>query len=206
MQTAVPLVDKGETKSYYCSSCKGTWTEDKTQKKIKEESLSMGSVQEVGKLVELVSNTLQLSTEIKATFSAQFTSLCLDNWYEGFKAGLMAQIVGEKEKEKSHEYGKNGHEFGTSDPERGDGDRYSGKQDGEDGLGVASVRTPSASASRVKEEITGVTFIRASTDTVSEDKYARIAELIQQSGGPRFIESVELVHGNLIFTYRQGIL
>lgn len=192
LQKATLLMEPKEgIKRYYCTSCKHTWSEGDQKKKVEE--VSLGGVEEVDRLIASIGESLKLSTEIKATLVAQFTSVCLDKWYEGFKAGLMAQIVHEKEKE--HDNGKNRNEHGSSNKEHRDGDRSAGKQNGEDRLGVSSTGVPSTSINRVKEKISGVELIRPSSLTLTESQYVEVAQIIEQFGGKDTVKRIEVSNG-----------
>ena len=178
----------------YCTSCKHVWSVG--GKKKYEETVDFKGAADAQKLVKLISDNLDLSKEIRATLMAQFMNAVYESWYDGFKAGLIADII--HDKELTH--GKSRDKSGTPDRECGDGNRCLGEQDGKNGSAESGARKAEPSFNRIKEEVAGVRIVRPSSMEITEKEYETIAYNISLMDK---VERVEITGSSLIYTLKR---
>ena len=92
-----PVDDKNTR--FYCPSCKHVWMKGKEQESLKNMgSIKFDGIMPAKQLVDMISKNTDIPLEAQSAFVAQFTGSLFEQWYEGFKAGLLADIVHERSK------------------------------------------------------------------------------------------------------------
>lgn len=169
-----PLTDQKDR--YYCPKCKHVWIIGKEDQSLKEKgSLDFKGVMPAKELVEMMSKNLKLTPEMKSALVAQFSGSLFEQWYEGFKTGLLADIV---HKRDIYDHGKTRNESGDANRKHPERDRQDRKQDHQDSSRVEPTIEPRKEFNRVKEKVTGVDFIRPKQLTLTDEQYAEAAGII----------------------------
>lgn len=169
-----PITDKKDR--FYCPKCKNVWVIGKEKESLEDSgSLEFNGIMPAKKLIEMVSKNAKLPAEAKAAFLAQFTGAMFEQWYEGFKSGLIADIIHQKD---LHDNGKTRTEQGDADREHRTGNSETGNQDDENSIGGQPVGATPESFSRVKEQLAGVELTRPSNIQPTDAQYEGLAKLI----------------------------
>jgi hypothetical protein len=162
----------------YCSSCKHTWHKGKEQEN-KEGTLHFEGIPNAKFIMDLVLQNQTIDVANRAMIVAQITTTLYDQWFEGFKVGLLADIVHQKDLE----HGKDSIGPERTDREHRTGDLETSVGNDEDSEpGRASERT-SGSIGRVKEFYDGVEITRPVNITLTEEQDISLATYIE--GLPR---------------------
>lgn len=174
-------ITKDELK-IYCPKCKHVWQKGKEAESLKESgSMEFNGVMQAKQMLAIISKDNSISHELKSAFLAQLTSAFFEQWFEGFKAGLIADIVHQKDtvdhQKETQDDGKNRSQLTATNPEHPEGTKPTGVGQSKDREldGIPKDRRTSDVPSRVKESVAGITLIRPNYLKISEEKYAEIA-------------------------------
>lgn len=170
-----PISD--DNQRYYCPSCKHVWMVGQEKESLENKgSMQFNGIMPAKQLVDMISKNANLPMEAQAAFVAQFTGSLFEQWYEGFKAGLLADIVHER---SQHGNGETRSQQSSSDRIDPNGDRHSGEQHEQDSSAKPQAGGTSKSFDRVKERVGGVEIIRPAKLALTDNQYEKVAEAVQ---------------------------
>ena len=158
---------------WYCTECKHTWA---IKLENKEGTLSFDGVPAVKNLM-LVLDKAGLDPVTKLTFATQLTATLYDQWFEGFKGGLLADFVHKKDIAND---GENSARTTGNEGEHSGGNQAPGSFTDQDGITRSQAGNASGGARRVRERIAGVEVIRPSNITLKEEHIEKIAQMVSQ--------------------------
>lgn len=171
---AQPIDEKAS--KFFCPKCNHAWAKGEESKET-QGSMDFQGVPQAKQLIDMVSQNLDMPAAMKSAFVAQLTGTFFEQWFEGFKAGLLADIV---HKGEMYDNGKTRTGSESSDSEHRDGNRDAGNQHVQDGFSEQPPRKASSNFERVKERVAGIDFIRPKPLSVAEGQYEHIAEIVSK--------------------------
>ena len=174
----VAMSDDG--KHLYCPKCNHAWK--KGNENAETGTLDFQGVATAKKVFDVLTGGRDdMSPELRTALETQMTGIIFEQWFEGFKAGQMANIVYVRDyygngKARSKSNSTTGqHEEGTS----GTGEQVS---NGENRSSGEPNSGSSASNQRVRENVGGVNLEYFQHIKVPENIYAEVAEIVEALG------------------------
>jgi hypothetical protein len=155
----------------YCPKCKHAWDKKNLPK---EGSLTFDGIPQAKMFIDLIMKNDDIAPPNKAGLVAQLVGTFYDQWFEGFKAGLIADIVYKLDREK--ENGKDSTGQQRKDGEHRSGDQESSVSNDQDSSPRGSLSDASGRITRIKELVAGIEFVRPANIHLSDDFYSKVAE------------------------------
>lgn len=188
----------------YCTSCKHVWVLGKEEESLKNKgTLHFTGVPQAKELLERLTKEYNIRAEIKIAVFAQFSAIIYDQWYEGFKAGLIADIIHKKDlyydgKTRSQQTGTNDeHSSRNNSPRRTASVR-------KDSLGPShQTGEPKERTRQIKTKVSGVEFTSPEHIKVENHIYDQAAQIIRDIKFP--IDRVDYDGRRLYFASKIGI-
>lgn len=178
----VQPIDEKKSKMY-CPKCNHAWAVGKEGLDT-QGSVDFQGVSQAKNLVDMMSANAKLPPAMKSAFVAQLSGAFFEQWFEGFKAGLLADIV---HKGEMYDDGKTRAGSGSTDREHRDGDRDVSEQSREDSIPEQPPRKSPTSFNRIKEKVGGIDFIRPKELTPTEEQYCYIAQITSGMNGVDYV-------------------
>ena len=163
-----------DAKVLYCTNCQHTWKKGKERESLNEKhEMGFNGVMPAAAIINNLRNSTDLSDEMAAALTAQITGTLFEQWYEGFKTGLLAQVVANKE--KNNDDGKTRSESGARDRERRDGDSETGDKQHKNCGPIKSTGSTSEAFTYVKEKVGGFILERRADSELTGLEYESLA-------------------------------
>ena len=161
----------------YCTDCNSAFKEG--AQKVEQGSLGFNGVVTAQKVFEILTGGRDdMTPEMRSALETQMTGIIFEQWFEGFKAGQLANILYVKEY-----YNDNGKtrskSTSTTGQHEGRTETTGGKSsDSENSSGRESNSQPQSGNQRIRELVGGVQLEYPQHIKVPENVYAEVAELV----------------------------
>jgi len=168
-------INKEET-HFYCTNCNNGF--QKGAKEIADGSLNFEGVVTAQKIFDVLTGERDdMSPELKSALETQMTGLIFEQWFEGFKAGQLANIAYTR---NYYDNGKTRSKSDSTTDKHGNGAEHTTSKAShrEDSSSRDSDPKSNSSDSRVKELVAGVKFTYPKHIKVPENIYTQLALLV----------------------------
>lgn len=175
--TPVPVTQ--DENKLYCPKCKHAWDKKSGPK---EGSLQFDGIPQAKQFIDLIMQNQEIAAPNKAALVAQLVAGFYDQWFEGFKAGLIADIIYQYDNKllsKENSNGKDSIGQQREDREHQSGNSIPGVRHDQDSISGNASSEPKGSTGRVRELITGVEVHRPANLTLSDSQYEWLGSSIQ---------------------------
>ena len=184
---AVPIDQSA--KFMYCPSCNHSWAVGKEQESLNGESGSFefSGIPTAKRVFDvLTGGRVDMTPEMRSALETQMVAIIFEQWFEGFKAGQLANIVYVRD---YYGNGKARSESASSNGEHQTGTSSSGEQtsNGEDGSSGNQNQRTQERYQTVRERVGGVDFVYPKHIMVPENVLQHAAELSEKLSGENFM-------------------
>jgi hypothetical protein len=169
-----PITEQGDR--FYCPKCKHVWIKGEEEKSLKDKgSMQFNGIMPAKQLITMITKNTDLPDAAISAFVAQFTGSLFEQWFEGFKAGLLADVVHKRSEDGN---GETRSQQSGSDRVNPDGNRHTGEQHEQDGSSEQKARGVAKSLDRIKERVGGVEIVRPAKLQPTDTQYEKIAQTV----------------------------
>lgn len=184
--TAVPIDQSA--KFMYCPSCNHSWAVGKEQESLQGESGSFefSGIPTAKRVFDvLTGGRADMTPEMRSALETQMVAIIFEQWFEGFKAGQLANIV----YVRGYYDGKTRSESTSSTGESTNGtSEVDAKASvGENGIGGNENSRTTERYQTVRERVGGVDFLYPKHIKVPENVLQHAAELSEKLSGENFM-------------------
>jgi hypothetical protein len=172
-------------KYLYCPSCNHSWEKGKEEVSLQggDGTLEFSGVSTAKRVFDVLTGGRDdMTPELRSALETQLTGIIFEQWFEGFKAGQLANIVYVKEYYNDNGKTRSKSTGTTGVNEDGTGGNSEPISKGKDSSNEYKGGGAGSSNQRVRENVGGVSLEYPQHIRVPENIYAEVAELVDRIG------------------------